>query len=182
MTPETFSGEIKVASRIVDYLSSGLYNSPAACLKELVNNSYDADASNVDVFVKPDADRIVVSDDGVGLSRAEFERHFKRISESHKRDDDDSTTSGRPKIGKIGIGFIAANELCDVMEIISTKRGSTELLHVEVNFREMRLDPGQRRRPDNEYAKGDYVGRIEDAQAEEQLYACPSQRRAWRVA
>ncbi len=34
-----FKGEIVVASRIVDYLSSGLYESPAACLKELVNNA-----------------------------------------------------------------------------------------------------------------------------------------------
>jgi len=34
-----FDGEIRVASRIVDYLSSGLYKSPAACLKELINNA-----------------------------------------------------------------------------------------------------------------------------------------------
>jgi Histidine kinase-, DNA gyrase B-, and HSP90-like ATPase len=164
---EAFKGEIKVASRIVDYLSSGLYNSPAACLKELVNNSYDADATRVDVFVKPDADRIIVTDDGVGMSRDEFVRHFERVSESHKRDDADVTRSGRPKIGKIGIGFIAANELCDVMEIISTKEGSTELLRVEVNFAEMRLDPAERRRDGDDFVKGDYVGVVEDAPRDE---------------
>jgi Histidine kinase-, DNA gyrase B-, and HSP90-like ATPase len=164
---ETFKGEIKVASRIVDYLSSGLYNSPAACLKELVNNSYDADATTVTVLVKPDANRIVVSDDGVGLSREEFERHFQRISESHKRDDTDVTESGRPKVGKIGIGFIAANELCDVMEIISTKKGSTDLLRVEVNFNEMRLDRSERARDGDTYAKGDYVGWVESAESSE---------------
>jgi signal transduction histidine kinase len=164
---EKFEGEIKVASRIVDYLSSGLYNSPAACLKELVNNSYDADATEVKVLVKPDANRIVVSDDGVGLSREEFERHFERISESHKRDETDETPSGRPKVGKIGIGFIAANELCDVMEIISTKEGSTELLRVEVNFKEMRLDRSEREREGDAYAKGDYVGWVEETDADE---------------
>lgn len=161
-------GEIKVASRIVDYLSSGLYNSPAACLKELVNNSYDADAKRVDVFVKPDADRIVVADDGLGMTPKEFIDHFRRVSESHKRDKDDHTLSGRPKVGKIGIGFIAANELCDVMEIISTKKGSTELLKVEVNFREMRLDPpDRRRRNDDSFVKGDYEGTIERAPRDE---------------
>ena len=56
--PEPFKGKIRVASGIVNYLSSGLYHSPAACLKELVNNSYDADATEVNVFVKPDANRI----------------------------------------------------------------------------------------------------------------------------
>jgi len=163
----TFEGEIKVASRIVDYLSSGLYNSPAACLKELVNNSYDADATKVTVSVKPDADRIIVADDGKGMSRAEFERHFQRISESHKRDDADTTESGRPKIGKIGIGFIAANELCDVMEIVSTQEGSEELLCVEVNFSEMRRDPENRERDGDSYAKGDYIGRVDRAPANE---------------
>lgn len=169
MTDERFEGEIRVASRIVDYLSSGLYNSPAACLKELVNNSYDADATKVEIFVKPDADRIVITDDGVGMSKDEFVRHFERVSESHKRDDSDTTDTGRPKVGKIGIGFIAANELCDLMEIVSTKTGSTELLRVEVNFREMRREPAERRRRDDGelYAKGDYIGIVENAPAAE---------------
>jgi hypothetical protein len=163
----TFSGEIVVASRIVDYLSSGLYKSPAACLKELINNSFDADATLVQVFVKPDADRIIIADNGIGMMKADFIKHFSRISESHKRDDSDFTESGRPKIGKIGIGFIAANEICDVMEIYSTKRDSTELLHVSILFHKMREDPEKRRRNGDDFAKGDYEGEILDAASEE---------------
>ena len=155
----TFSGEIVVASRIVDYLSSGLYESPAACLKELINNSYDADATCVDVFVKPDADRIIIEDDGHGMDRHDFELHFKRISESYKRVDSDETESGRPKIGKIGIGFIAANEICDVMEIFSTKENSTELLHVSIDFEVMRQDVDSRRKDEN-ITKADYKGEV----------------------
>lgn len=155
-----FDGEIKVASRIVDYLSSGLYKSPAACLKELINNSYDADANRVDVFVKPDADRIIIEDDGHGMDRSDFERDFKVISESHKRDKNDLTKTGRPKIGKIGIGFIAANEICDTMQIISTKKGSSELLDVTINFDLMRQDPVDRRREGTAIAKADYRGTV----------------------
>lgn len=155
-----FQGEIRVASRIVDYLSSGLYESPAACLKELINNSYDADATRVDMFVKPDADRIIIEDNGDGMTRDEFERHFRMISESHKRDESDVTGLGRPKIGKIGIGFIAANEICNVMEIISTKRGSSELLEVSIRFDVMRKDRSERERDNTELAKADYYGRV----------------------
>ncbi len=158
--PNRFKGEIKVASRIVDYLSSGLYESPAACLKELINNSYDADAKSVAVFVKPDADRIIIEDDGTGMSRDEFVRHFERISESHKRDETSKTASGRPIIGKIGIGFIAANEICDVMEIFSAKAGSRDLLHVNINFEKMRQDPVHRRREGGDLAKADYEGEV----------------------
>ncbi|MFL6234511.1 MAG: ATP-binding protein [Thermoanaerobaculia bacterium] len=158
-----FEGEITVSSRIVDYLSSGLYESPAACLKELVNNSYDADATLVEVFVKPDADRIIISDNGRGINRTEFQRHFTRISESHKRDDGDTTPQGRKKIGKIGIGFIAANEICDEMEIVSTKKGSSELLHVTIHFDKMRQDLDERRRKGDNIAKADYTGNVEQA-------------------
>lgn len=156
-----FRGEIQVASRIIDALSSGLYESPAACLKELVNNSFDADASMVKIFVKPDADQIIVEDDGVGLTRSEFESHFKRISESHKRESSQNSPSGkRPQIGLIGIGLIAANELCETMEIFSTKAGSDDLLHVAINFAEMRRDPAERRRQDGAIAKADFEGEV----------------------
>lgn len=152
---EHFQGEITVAARIIDLLSSGLYESPAACLKELINNSFDADARHVDVFVKPDANRIIVQDDGTGMNRQEFERHFRRIAESHKRDDDDETATGRPKIGKIGIGVIAANELCERLEIFSTKEGSSDLLHVTIDFEEMRKPAHQRKKSGGDFVKAD---------------------------
>jgi Histidine kinase-, DNA gyrase B-, and HSP90-like ATPase len=156
---ESFEGEIVVSSQIVDALSSGLYESPAACLKELVNNAYDADAQKVDVFVKPDADEVVIADDGTGMNREEFERHFKRISESHKRDGGSTTRRKRLKIGKIGIGFIAANELCDLMEIESTKRGSKALLKVTIDFEELRnRSPSERREGPENIKKGHYQG------------------------
>lgn len=164
---ENFRGEIKVASRIVDHLSSGIYKSPAACLKELINNAYDADALNVYVSVKPDADRIIVQDDGTGFSRDEFVNHFRRVAESRKRQYSDTTENGRPKIGRIGIGFIAANELCQELEIYSTQIDSEELLHVTINFRIMRTDTAERRRKGGDFAKADYVGEILRANPED---------------
>lgn len=160
---EEFSGEITVASTIVDYLSSGLYENPAACLKELVNNSYDADAELVRVFVKPDADAIVIEDDGDGFTAAEFRAHFSRIARSTKRDDSDVTAKGRKKIGKIGIGFIAANEICDLLEVHSTRRGSTELMKVVIDFAVMR-EPAEARRASGseDVKKADYRGTIDE--------------------
>lgn len=162
-----FSGEIVVASRIVDYLSSGLYESPAACLKELINNSYDADATDVKVFVQPDANRIIIDDNGSGMTRAEFIKNFSRISETFKRVHSDVTRLGRPKIGKIGIGFIAANEICDVMEIHTTKLGSTELVKARINFAKMRDAVEARRRDKSDFAKGDYEGVVERTSRDE---------------
>ncbi len=159
----SIQGMIKFSSRIVDDLSSGLYESPAACLKELINNSFDADATLVRVFVKPDANRIIVEDNGCGINRAEFERHFSVISQSYKRVDSDTTPSGRPKIGKIGIGFIAANEICDIMEIISTKKGSKQVLEVSIRFDRLRMDMEETGGTGNEVARADYTGSVNNS-------------------
>lgn len=167
-TADTFSGVVRVASSIVDYLSSGLYESSAACLKELINNSYDADATAVHVFVKPDADRIIIEDDGTGFTRDEFVEHFSHVSESAKRDDSDATKSGRKKVGLIGIGFIAANEICEEMEIFSTVAGSTELLHVTVDFRTMRQSREERQEQKRgAVKKGDFHGEVTTARRDE---------------
>ncbi|MEU8215669.1 ATP-binding protein [Micromonospora taraxaci] len=156
-----FDGKIRVAARVIDFLSSGLYQSPGSCLKELINNSYDADATLVTVSVKPDADFVAIEDDGGGMTREQFVRHFANVAESHKRDDGERTLKQREKIGKIGIGFIAANELCDEMEIYSTCEGSSDLLHVTIDFGEIRSRSfGERRSANGTVEKGDYHGEI----------------------
>ncbi len=166
---KTFEGKIRVAARVIDFLSSGLYQSPGSCLKELINNSYDADATTVVVSVKPDADFVAIEDDGEGMTRDQFVRHFSNVAESHKRDGGEFTASGRRQIiGKIGIGFIAANELCDEMEIYSTCKDSTDLLHVIIDFGEIRNRPFMDRKSANgAVEKGDYRGAILESEPEE---------------
>jgi hypothetical protein len=161
-------GEIRVAARVIDFLSSGLYENAAACLKELINNSYDADATEVVVSVKPDAGVITIEDNGAGMSAEGFQRHFRNVAESRKRDDGEATDAGRPKIGKIGIGFIAANELCDEMELYSTQGGSSDLLHVTIEFGEIRdRSYPARRNPDATVTKGDYHGEVLEGPVDE---------------
>ena len=155
-----FKGSVRVAARIIDRLSSGLYPNPAACLKELINNAYDADATIVRVFVKPDADQIVIQDNGHGFTQESFEEHFANVSESKKRDDGETSNSGRKKIGMIGIGFIAANELCEEVEVFSTCKGSKDIMHVSLNFDEMSKPPKDRKGKDGKYKKADYEGEI----------------------
>lgn len=166
---DAFSGEIRVAARVIDFLSSGLYQNAAACMKELVNNSYDADADVVQISVKPDADYIAVEDDGIGMTREQFQTHFERVAESHKRDASQVTAKGRMKIGKIGIGFIAANELCDEMEIYSTCEGSTDLLHVEIDFGSIRNRSISEKRDaaTGTVVKADYTGEVLQVSATE---------------
>jgi len=46
------------------------------------------------------------------------------------------------------------------MEVYSTKKGSTDLLHITINFDEMRKPPETRRKDGTDFVKADYVGEI----------------------
>jgi len=130
------NGRIKVHTQIINDLSSGIYSSPASCIKELVNNSYDADAKNVTIRVKPVYDSMTIIDDGKGMNAVDFDKKFAWISHSTKRQDSNlSEILKRPLIGKIGIGFIAVNEICEELEITSTKKGEPFKFTANINFK-----------------------------------------------
>ena len=40
---------LQVSAQIVKHISSGLYRSPGSALKELISNSFDADATKVEI-------------------------------------------------------------------------------------------------------------------------------------
>ena len=133
---EIQTGNIKVATQILNDLSSGIYSSPANCIKELVNNSFDAEANLVTIRVKPIQDTITVIDDGEGMNALEFDANFAWISKSNKRNRGLYSKSGRPLIGKIGIGFIAVNEICNELRITSSKKNEDIKFTATINFKD----------------------------------------------
>lgn len=134
------NGSIKVSSDIVNDLSSGIYSSPASCIKELINNSFDADATLVTIRIKPISDIITIIDNGNGMNALDFDQNFAWISKSNKRNQGSFSKTKRPLIGKIGIGFIAVNEICDELEIISTKKDESFKLTSTINFKKFRTE------------------------------------------
>ena len=171
---ETQKGRIKVHSRIIKDLSSGIYSSPASCIKELINNSYDADASEVIVRVKPLDETITILDDGDGMNAVEFDKKFTWISKSEKRgihgNIEFSEKFERPLIGKIGIGFIAVSEICDELEVESSKKGENFKFVANINFKKFLtedvefIDPKTKEKG---LIKGEYYIKKEDEIDEE---------------
>jgi hypothetical protein len=99
---------------------SGIYPSFVSAFKELVNNAYDADATEVKIWLATDLSRIKVEDNGRGMTLFEFQDNYVRIGGSvHHRENTDLTTSGRRPIGRKGIGFLAIARYCHSIEIDS---------------------------------------------------------------
>ena len=128
-------GTMKVGSKILEMLSKGIYTAPWNSLKELISNSFDADATTVEITYYPKDNKLIVIDNGMGMDYIDFDEHFTFIVKSEKRKEGLLTEIyKRPVIGKIGIGFIAVNELCNKIKVISSKKGSDTNFEALIDF------------------------------------------------
>lgn len=153
------SERINVSAKILADISLGIYRSPANAIKELVSNAFDADAHAVRISTDtPDFSTFTCSDDGVGITADEFVAIMQRIGGSGKRVSAQATPSGRPIIGKIGIGILAVAQICDRLQVIASKAGSPTKFLANVSFIEFRDHDAYRKSLSDEKVE---IGRYE---------------------
>lgn len=97
---------------------SGVYQPFFKACKELVSNSYDADASRVLLIFSSGFRDLRIEDNGVGMNPIQFVRDYIRIGRGHNPPV--KTPGGRWRIGGKGIGFLAPARYCRVM-VVETK-------------------------------------------------------------
>jgi hypothetical protein len=97
-----------------------LYAESVELIRELVNNAYDADATEVHVSISDE--EIRVEDDGLGMDLDGLREYFT-IGTSDKRLHPKSPRFGRPRIGQFGIGKFATLSACERF-VVFTQRGS----------------------------------------------------------
>jgi len=110
---------------LLKLLGPNLYTNIYYVLGELIANAYDADAQNVYILYDTDKNTITVEDDGTGMSYAEFNDRFLPVGvPSRTRAEDVYTDSGeRRRIGRKGIGKLAALSVAKQVRVISVRDG-----------------------------------------------------------
>src|SRR5713101_3664305 len=123
-----------VDASLLHELGERLIGRPAIALGELVKNAFDADATSCRIDVGED--RIVLSDNGNGMSEDDFLAHWMRIGTTHKIDQRFSTRFERPLTGSKGIGRLSAQFLANELILDSTPVGHpTRGVHAHVDWR-----------------------------------------------
>lgn len=122
---------LQVAAQIIKHISAGLYRSPGSSIKELLSNSFDADASNVDVtfhFSYPKGelylDKITIRDNGSGMSIKDMYYIFTHVGASEKNTSKAAQLSpkkNRKTVGRMGIGMLSVASACRGF-VIRTKK------------------------------------------------------------
>lgn len=96
-----------------------LYTESVELLRELINNAYDADATEVKVTIS--GDEIVVEDNGSGMDFEGLKQYFN-IGSPFKKENPKSPKFNRTRIGEFGIGKFSVLSACEHFEVF-TKKG-----------------------------------------------------------
>ena len=118
--------ELRFDPNTIEHLGVSLYSQLPSVLSELISNSWDADAENVEIDFhdRNGEKRIVVIDDGEGMSFDELNDSYLVIGRNRRKHGKSLTTNkGRKVIGKKGLGKLSVFGICNVVEVRSVKNG-----------------------------------------------------------
>lgn len=119
-----------VDTKLFRELGELLVGRESTALVELIKNAYDADATKVTIFgqgIASPKGGLVVSDNGIGMTEAEFANGFLRIAGRAKAGvDRRSPWFQRRFTGEKGVGRLAAHKLARVIGIASRRWDGTD--------------------------------------------------------
>lgn len=128
--------KFKIDARLLLQLGRDSIKDHSTALVELVKNSFDADASKVEIEIYNNGVNkgIRVADNGFGMTSTEIDDNWLRIGFSEKKNSKTSK-KGRRKTGEKGIGRIASDRLGANLKMY-TKSQEDTIQGIEVNWDE----------------------------------------------
>ena len=113
---------------VLESLGINLYSNAAAVLSELVANAYDADSTLVTIDWKQGDERVVVKDDGVGMTVADLNDRFLKVGYKKRlKEGFESEKFSRPFMGRKGIGKLSVFSIAKVVSVYSTPEGGPSI-------------------------------------------------------
>ena len=138
--------QFKISSALKDLVGKDLITSDNVAIFELVKNSYDAYASKVDITFADD--KIIIADNGKGMSFDEIKNKWLFLGFSEKKDSSeksDKQHSYRDNIkrfyaGAKGIGRFSCDRLGRYMTMTTCTEGSITADRIYVDWKEFEKD------------------------------------------
>lgn len=139
------SGEdyIKARSRLMLLLGEQLITDEVAAVSEIVKNSYDADATKVDVILNNVSDKdvgyIIIKDNGHGMSLDTVISSWLELGTLSKARGSDkearySESGNRVSLGEKGLGRLAVHKLGNQTELVTRRRNSKDEIRLRLDW------------------------------------------------
>lgn len=122
---------LRVQSHILRLLGDQLIGHDRLAVFELVKNSYDADASKVDISIilNDGRPRVIVEDNGSGMAIDTIANIWLEVGTDSKRSKEGRTRSkayNRLPLGEKGVGRLAVQKLGKVLKVVTRQENSLE--------------------------------------------------------
>ena len=105
----------------LNHLGIGLYSNVPAVLSEVVANSWDADATKVEINIDKMNNIITITDDGLGMSKTDINEKYLKVGYARREHEPPITPKGRHVFGRKGIGKLSLFSIADTIEVQSVK-------------------------------------------------------------
>jgi len=116
-----------IGAKIIEAITSGLYDGNLNCLREYIQNSIDGGAKNIEIFFENGHEDLIIKDDGKGMDKNQLMGSLS-IGISNKSGDN---------IGWRGIGIWSGVPSCRRIAII-TKARNNKKYRIEINNDKLR--------------------------------------------
>ena len=114
---------MRLSLNVLEHLGINLYSNVPSVLSEVVANSWDADASKVTIAFDKSADRIVIQDDGTGMTEAEVNARFLTVGYRRRDKQPGQTARGRAPMGRKGIGKLSLFSIAECIDVETVQKG-----------------------------------------------------------
>ena len=114
--------EMRMSLNVLNHLGLNLYSNVPAVLSEVVANSWDADATSVEIVIEQERDKIIITDDGHGMSETEINRKYLNVGYERRKNEQVRTPKhDRPVMGRKGIGKLSLFSIAETVVVHTVK-------------------------------------------------------------
>lgn len=116
--------EMTIDLNVLNHLGINLYSNVPAVLSEVVANSWDAEATKVNIDIDIEEGEIAIEDNGAGMTQEDINRKYLLVG-YRKRDEEGTQTPNlkRHFMGRKGIGKLSLFSIANIIEVYSVKNG-----------------------------------------------------------
>jgi hypothetical protein len=126
------SFQLTISLNVLEHLGINLYSNVPSVLSEIVANAWDADASEVRVQWDRANGKIVITDDGTGMTTDEVNQRFLKVGHRRRDDQPGLTTKGRRPMGRKGIGKLSLFSIAGVVDVETVSAGQKSAFRMKL--------------------------------------------------
>lgn len=115
--------QLTISLNVLEHLGINLYSNVPSVLSEIVANAWDADAARVDVQWDRANGKIVIADDGMGMTADQVNDRFLKVGHRRRDDQPGLTPKGRKPMGRKGIGKLSLFSIAGTVQVETACHG-----------------------------------------------------------